>query len=164
MTEAAALLKEQGEEPEPAGMYYYHIDDPVLDAEENEEELEKKRIRNLKLDGLTVNEDDIIGLHDRTLVGEDGSRLPEKSDIIKYEYTKDQRISAHSEKWVIPKEDFQNVQDIANRKAEKISEDILSGRVDTDPYEYKGTRPCKYCPYISVCGFDRKLGDRYRKI
>ncbi|MBO4782839.1 MAG: PD-(D/E)XK nuclease family protein [Lachnospiraceae bacterium] len=164
MTEAVALLKEQGEDPEPAGMYYYHIDDPVLDAEENETELEKKRIRSLKLDGLTVNEDGIIGLHDRTLISEDGSRLPEKSDIIKYECNKDLSISSNSEKWVIPKEDFQDIQNIANKKAEKIAEDILSGRVDIDPYEYKGSGPCKYCAYINVCGFDRKLGDRVRKI
>jgi ATP-dependent helicase/nuclease subunit B len=41
-----------------------------------------------------------------------------------------------------------------------MRQDILKGNIEINPTE----KACSYCPYGGVCGFDRKLGDRYRKM
>jgi ATP-dependent helicase/nuclease subunit B len=160
-TEAIAMFKEQGEDIQPAGMYYYRIDDPIIDAGAD---VEKERMKDLRLDGLTVDEDDIIGLHDSSLVDKDGNRLAEKSEVIKYEYTKEGHISKNSEKCVIPKDDFENIGRTADRLAGELAKGILEGNVAVNPYQHNNFTPCTYCPYINVCGFDRKRGDKYRNI
>ncbi|MBR5178724.1 MAG: PD-(D/E)XK nuclease family protein [Lachnospiraceae bacterium] len=184
--EAAATLFEDGEQPEAAGMYYYRIDDPIIDAKASTNaqpdipdsegtektmpavpspETEKEIMKKLRMDGLTVGEDDIIGLHDISLVAEDGSRLPGgSSQVIYYECKKDGSLAKNSERKVVDTETFDNVKQTASDKAKMLAGDILKGRVSVDPYEYKSENACNYCPYVSVCKFDKHLGDRFRAI
>ena len=164
--EAASSLFEEGEQTVPAGMYYYHIDDPIMDAKDNGDDstIEREVMKHQRLDGLTVGEDDIIGLHDVSLVAEDGSRVPGKSEIIHYEFTQKGSLGKNSEKCVVDTETFDNVKKKASDKAKTLAENILQGNVAVNPYEYKQENACTYCPYISVCKFDRHLGDRFRPI
>lgn len=164
--EAASSLFEEGEQTVPAGMYYYHIDDPIMDAKDNGDDstIEREVMKHQRLDGLTVGEDDIIGLHDISLVAEDGSRVPGKSEIIHYEFTQKGSLGKNSEKCVVDTETFDNVKKKASDKAKTLAENILQGNVAVNPYEYKQENACTYCPYISVCKFDRHLGDRFRPI
>ena len=158
---ALADLKEMNEDAVPAGMYYYRIDDPILDHEKSSEQ---DRLNKLRLDGLTVNEDEIIALHDKTLVDVEGKRLPEKSSVINYNYTKEGNLYKGCEKSVVSKDDFDAVALAATQKANSLCEEIFAGNVDVNPYENDGINPCTYCAYSGVCGFDRKFGDKYRKI
>ncbi len=164
--EAASSLFEEGEQTVPAGMYYYHIDDPIMDAKDNGDDstIEREVMKHQRLDGLTVGEDDIIGLHDVSLVAEDGSRVPGKSEIIHYEFTQKGSLGKNSEKCVVDTETFDNVKKKASDKAKTLAENILQGNVAVNPYEYKQENACTYCPYISVCKFDRHLGDKFRPI
>ena len=183
--EAAAELAQSGEDPVPAGMYYYRIDDPLIEAgpgevhagsngekdrdpEEKDHEQEKafkdEIVKKLRLDGLTVYENEIIGMHDSAMISEDGNRLPGSSRVINYECKKDGMISKNSEKSVIEPLEFDNVSSSASAKAKTLAEDILKGNVSVNPYEYKQENACNYCIYRSVCKFDRHLGDRFRKI
>ena len=175
--EAAATLFEEGEQPVPAGMYYYRIDDPIIElkdgADLNEEQgktespdpsVEKEIMRRLRLDGLTVGEDDIIGMHDISMVAEDGSRVPGSSSVIYYECKKDGNLAKTSENKVVDTETFDKVNRIASEKAKSIAEEILQGKVTVNPYEYGQENACSYCPYVSICKFDRHSGDRYRAI
>jgi ATP-dependent helicase/nuclease subunit B len=164
--EAASSLFEEGEQTVPAGMYYYHIDDPIMDAKDNGDDstIEREVMKHQRLDGLTVGEDDIIGLHDISLVAEDGSRVPGKSEIIHYEFTQKGSLGKNSEKCVVDTETFDNVKKKASDKAKTLAENILQGNVAVNPYEYKQENACTYCPYISVCKFDRHLGDKFRPI
>jgi len=163
--EAAAMLREQGETARAAGMYYYYIDDPIFPADKADgKNMDDKRAKQLRLEGLTVNEDEIIGLHDSSLINEDGSRASTQSNVIKYEFTKDGHIGKKCEKSLISGEDFDAVAAGASNKAKELAKEILSGKTDADPYEYKKNTPCKYCEYKDVCGFDRRRGDTYRKI
>ncbi len=164
--EAASSLFEEGEQTVPAGMYYYHIEDPIMDAKDNGDDstIEREVMKHQRLDGLTVGEDDIIGLHDISLVAEDGSRVPGKSEIIHYEFTQKGSLGKNSEKCVVDTETFDNVKKKASDKAKTLAENILQGNVAVNPYEYKQENACTYCPYISVCKFDRHLGDKFRPI
>ncbi|MCR4991936.1 MAG: PD-(D/E)XK nuclease family protein [Lachnospiraceae bacterium] len=166
--EAAATLFEAGDTPAPAGMYYYKIDDPLIESKEGnpgtDEEPEADIIKKQRLDGITVGEDDVLSLTDSALYSEDGNRIPGSSTVINLSFKKDGGISQHSESAVVTQEDFDLINTIASKKAETLARDILSGNVAADPYEYKTENACKYCDYRSVCQFDRHLGDRFRKV
>ena len=43
------------------------------------------------------------------------------------------------------------------KKIKQIQKDILKGDARISPYELGAKNACTYCPYISVCGFDRKI-------
>ena len=54
---AALELEEKnhpGKHAEPAGMFYYHVKDPLVDGKpgDEEEEIERKLLEKLKVDGL----------------------------------------------------------------------------------------------------------------
>ena len=59
---AVEILKRKYPDKEvvPAGMFYYHIDDPVVDAKGNptEEEIKKQVLEQLKLNGVGIDEQD----------------------------------------------------------------------------------------------------------
>ena len=60
---------------------------------------------------------------------------------------------------------FENLSRFVKGKIEKIRSDILDGNVQVSPYELGDKNACTYCPYSSVCGFDRKLpGYDFRKL
>lgn len=43
------------------------------------------------------------------------------------------------------------------RKICDIRESILDGNAAVEPYELGKKNACTYCPYLTVCGFDRKI-------
>ena len=166
--EAAATLFEAGDTPVAAGMYYYRIDDPLIEVKPgssgNDTDSEAEIIKKQKLDGLTVGDDEVLALTDSTLFNDDGSRIPGSSTVIGLGFNKDGSISKNSEKAVVTPEDFDLVNSIASKKAESLARDILAGDVSVNPYQHGQENACKYCDYRSVCQFDRHLGDRFRKV
>lgn len=55
--------------------------------------------------------------------------------------------------------DYMKFINYVSDKADNMKEQIMEGNIDINPIE----GACDYCPYGSVCGFDRKLGDKYRE-
>lgn len=50
-------------------------------------------------------------------------------------------------------------------KIEKIRSSILEGDAEVSPYELGKKNACTYCPYMTVCGFDRRLsGYEFRRL
>ena len=86
------------------------------------------------------------------------------SQVIYYECKKDGSLAKNSERKVVDTETFDNVKKTASDKAKMLAGDILKGTVSVDPYEYKSENACNYCPYVSICKFDKHLGDRFRAI
>ena len=166
--EAAATLFEAGDAPVPAGMYYYRIDDPLIEVKPGnsvtDTDSKAEIIKKQRLDGLTVGEDEVLALSDSALFNEDGSRIPGSSTVINLDFKKDLNISKSSEKAVVTQEDFDLINTIAGKKAETLARDILAGNVEVNPYEDGRVNACTYCDYRSVCQFDRHLGDRFRKL
>ena len=55
--------------------------------------------------------------------------------------------------------------DKMKKKIQGIQEAILDGEADAAPYELSRKNACTYCPYGSVCGFDKKLpGYEFRRL
>ena len=54
---------------EPAGIFYYRIKDPIVDRVDDEEELNEKILKELKLDGLVNSDEHVIEHLEKNLTG-----------------------------------------------------------------------------------------------
>ena len=149
----AALEMEQRLHPErtavPAGIFYYRMQDPVLEKEAGADEtaMREKLLKKLRPDGIINEDDEVLELLDHGFSGD--------SLVIPAGRKKDGSLKAAS-KTVTP-EQFQTLSRFARRKLTQLGERMLGGEVAPDPYEADGRTPCDYCDYADVCGFDRKI-------
>ena len=149
----AALEMEQRLHPErvavPAGIFYYRMQDPVLEKEAGADEaaMRERLLKKLRPDGIINEDDEVLELLDHGFSGD--------SLVIPAGRKKDGSLKAAS-KTVTP-EQFQTLSRFARRKLTQLGERMLGGEVAPDPYEADGRTPCEYCDYADVCGFDRKI-------
>lgn len=149
----AALEMEQRLHPErvavPAGIFYYRMQDPVLEKEAGADEaaMRERLLKKLRPDGIINEDDEVLELLDHGFSGD--------SLVIPAGRNKDGSLKAAS-KTVTP-EQFQTLSRFARRKLTQLGERMLGGEVAPDPYEADGRTPCDYCDYADVCGFDRKI-------
>lgn len=157
----AAVEMEERNHPDkevvPAGIFYYHINDPLADRQEGMtvEEIEKQILRQLRMDGLVNSELDIICHLDRD--------IQKESDVIpvaiKDGYVQESRSSVASTRR------FEDLRRFVNHKLREAGQDILKGNIDLKPYKQTARTACDYCPYHAVCGFDTKTaGYGYRRL
>ena len=141
----------------PAGIFYYNIQDPLVEKKEamTPEEIEQQILRQLRMNGLVNRELDVIRHMDR--------EIETQSDVIpvalKAGLIQESRSSVASGKR------FSQLKSYVNRKLRTAGREILDGETTLKPYK-QGTRTaCDYCPYHAVCGFDTKTaGYGYRKL
>ena len=159
----AALEIEQREHPgkqvEPAGVFYYHVKDPLCEGEldEDEESISQKILQELKVNGLVRAEKKIISDMDESL--EPGK----KSLVIPVALNKDGSLSRYSQ--TASREQFTALSDYVNRKIMEIGRSILDGEAAVNPYKLRKRTACDYCSYRGVCGFDEKIpGYQYRNL
>lgn len=154
----AALQMEQKKHPEkeilPAGVFYYRIQDPLIDRPKEGEEQESI-LKELKPDGMISLEKEVLGHLDHCMVGE--------SSVIPVKYNKNGSLSKSSK--AVSAQDFYLMMKYAVNKVEEIRQKILSGDVKVNPYRRGTETSCDYCSYRQICGFDTKMeGYRYREI
>ena len=154
----AALQMEQKKHPEkeilPAGVFYYRIQDPLIDRPKEGEEQESI-LKELKPDGMISLEKEVLGHLDHCMVGE--------SSVIPVKYNKNGSLSKSSK--AASAQDFYLMMKYAVNKVEEIRQKILSGDVKVNPYRRGTETSCDYCSYRQICGFDTKMeGYRYREI
>lgn len=144
----------------PAGIYYYHIDDPLLERLADEKELDAQRMKELKMTGLSQKSREILGMMDRAFSEEED---PVKSLVYPVETKKDGGFSAYSQ--VADTKEFQMLSRYVNEKIQEFAREMLSGEVSVAPYCYKGKTACDYCSYQGICRFDQKTGgNTYRNL
>lgn len=151
----AALEKEQKEHPDkqavPAGLLYYHLDDPYVDQDGtmNEEAVNREIKKALRMKGIVNADADMIGMMDRDITS--GGR----SDVIPARIKADGSVSADSHAY--DGGALQTISSYVNSKIKEISSGIISGRIAKNPYEYKEQNACTYCRYQGVCEFDESI-------
>ena len=132
----------------PAGILYYHIDDPMVDGEiiDSDEDIESKIYKELKMKGLVNEDDEIYKLID--------TEMDSASSIIPVSITKSGDISKSSS--TLKTEDFKIVSEYVNEKIKNIGREILSGNIKAEPHTASGVdyAGCNYCPYMDICKFD----------
>lgn len=150
----AAIDKLKQERPKkdiiPAGMLYYHLDDPTIDAKAgmSDEDLEQKIFEELRPEGLVNDDPAIIHKLDCALEG--------KSDVIPVSYNKDGSLSKKGCS-TASREQFDILDQFVIAKMKQAGEEILSGRKNPEPLNTKQVDGCAWCPYGDICGFDTRI-------
>lgn len=160
MNAALELMGKSGKDVQPAGIFYYNVKDPVEEWKEGEteEDLRERILKDLKVNGLIQDNEEVIGHLDRRLA--EGSA---ESSIVPIKYNKNGSLSAASS--VASLENLTRLSDHVHNTMAGIGKKILAGDVSIHPYERKGRTGCDYCPYAGICGFDRKIpGYEYRRL
>ncbi|GKX30842.1 ATP-dependent helicase/deoxyribonuclease subunit B [Vallitalea longa] len=139
----------------PAGVFYYHIDDPIIktDSEIDSDELQEQIIKSLKMNGLVLKDIDIINKMDND--------INNYSNIIPVQITKKGQIGKRSS--VASEEQFGKLMNYVQHKAEEIGQEIMNGNILIYPYKNSKGDACQYCKYSSICQFDSSInGNEYR--
>ena len=141
----------------PAGIFYYNIDNPMVDGEpgDTQETIDKKIREKLRMNGLVNDSEEVIGLLD--------AEFEKKSEVIPVTKNKDGSMAKASK--VVEEQDFSLLMDFVNKKIVNLGQGILSGDVSIQPYEMDKKTACDYCKLKGVCGFDKKLpGYQFKKL
>ncbi len=166
MTAAAEAIQadDPGVKVYPAGMFYYHIDNPYS-AAGTEEEVEQNILKKLKMDGVVRQEDEAMEAMDEMLLpNENGEYNTKTSLYVPVRRTKKGGINSVGSSTVMP-EDFETMGRYVQRSLQKTGNSILEGKIEAEPYRLAKETGCDYCPYHSICGFDPHMkGFSYRKL
>ena len=153
LSEAVRLVEESGKTPGtvlPAGMYYYHVSDPIV--KEGEDASLK-----MAMSGVTASDAEIISATDRELLSSG-----EKSAVngVKYDAKKD-RFTGGT---VLSPEVLDGLLHHTREVMRKDAEKILNGDIRVYPYVYGDSTGCDYCRFAAVCGMDKRSGKKMRRV
>ena len=144
-----------GKEIVPAGIFYYRIQDPVVERKDSDAEVEKSILKELRLDGLVNGDDAVVSHLERDLSG--------TSVLFPLGRNKDGSLSRASR--ALPPKTFEAVLKYTQKKEESLKDEMYAGEVQAQPYEMGNETGCDYCAYRDICGFDPKIdGCTYRKL
>lgn len=158
----AAMEKVKKDHPEkeviPAGIFYYHLDDPMVeDTGKTEEEIMGDILHELRVNGLVSLEPEAYLHMDRELLQK------RTSDVIPLSLNKDLSVSKRGTN-AANTEDFDQLSSYVNEQITKTAEQIMSGDINVQPYQLNNRTGCDYCSYKGICGFDQRiLGYQYKK-
>lgn len=153
MNAAMELQKKEHKTKEivPGALFYYHIDDPVIEISEDtsEAEIQEAILKELRPNGLVNSEENIYRALD--------DEFERSSNVIPVEIKKDGSLHpTHSS--VASAEEFEVISEYVNKQIVRMGNDIYNGKVDIAPFEDGQSSSCDYCPYKAICGFDVKIG------
>ena len=151
MNAAMELQKKKHENKEilPGALFYYHIDDPVIEVTDgmNEADVKEAILKELRPNGLVNREERIYRALD--------DDFEQCSNVIPVELKKDGELSARSS--VAATEEFEVISEYVNNHIVHAGNDIYNGNVEVAPFVDGQTSSCDYCPYKAICGFDEKI-------
>ena len=155
----AAMELEQRKQPDkqviPAGIFYYQIQDPVVDKERDLDKVERAILKELRPDGVVNASKEVIDLLEKS---NDGVYT-----AIPVSFNKDGSLSKKSQ--VLTQDEFKLISEFAKHQAKETGKKILEGNIDVAPYELGDRTGCDYCPYHAVCGFETQIpGYEYKSL
>ena len=143
----------------PAAALYFHVHRPLVPPASSEEETRQKVLESYQMQGLLVDDPEILEMMDRSAKGSS-----KKSIVIPVKYKKDGTPDANTLKKIVTPPQLEQLMDHAFDVVKASAEEMYKGKIDVEPYEYKERRPCQTCPYQSVCHFDEALSNAPRKL
>lgn len=146
----------------PAGILYYHIDDPIVDKNSD---IEMSILKELKMDGVVNRDDEVIMRLDKSFDNKESEYIKASvtSSVMPVATTTKGILTKNSK--VLAKTELKAIERYVTGLVKEYGRGILSGDLEARPYKYKDRTACKYCPYDGICGFDPKIeGYSYRKL
>ncbi|MCI6011414.1 MAG: PD-(D/E)XK nuclease family protein [Firmicutes bacterium] len=137
---------EQGRKP--AGIFYFHISEPMADAtgkEWNSEDLAREIRKNFKLNGVMIDDPEII----RSIAGD----FSGYSEIVPLRAGKE-KITETGKGSLLSEESFENLREEVAKKTVEICRSLTEGEIAIHPMKTKERSACTYCEYMGICRFD----------
>ena len=157
MAEAAAGYRLQlmiylqaacGSSRKPAGVFYFKIREPQIDMsgkDMDQETLEAEIRKTFKLDGIMVDNEQVIG--------EIAGDFSGFSEVVPIRATKE-GIKNTGREGLVPEEDFRQLRADVADKVSRLCADMLAGKADIHPMKTKDRSACTFCRYKGICRFD----------
>jgi len=73
--------------------------------------------------------------------------------------SKDGQYGDYGRSGALRPNDFEKVLEFTAKKIIELAEEILSGKIQVNPYRLGTMSPCGYCKYKPVCRFDWQIND-----
>ena len=159
MDAAMEMVERQnpGEEVIPAGIFYYNIQDPLIEKKGpmTDDEIAVEILRQLRMNGLVNRRPEVIRHLDR--------EAESQSDVIPVTLKGGEVQESRSS--VTDTKGFEGLKAYVLKKLRRAGREILDGDTRLAPYREANRTACDYCPYHAVCGFDTKTaGYGYRRL
>lgn len=143
----------------PAGVFYFPLIDPLLNADKEvaEEQIKQELQKQFKMKGLILADVNIVKKMDTNLT-------TGNSNIVPAYINKDGEISDKAS--TLNRKQFENLQSYMEKIIKQISMEILEGNIGIEPYYNIQTKknPCEYCNYKSICQFNQTTKNHYKYI
>ncbi len=132
----------------PAGVFYFHIDDPFVSNQHllSKEDRDDRLLEQLGMKGLVIDDHNVIESLDRYMV--------KKSKVIPVTRKKDGEFSKSSK--TVSLDQMMAIQSYARKHITALGNRIVEGDIAAVPYRMGSRTGCDYCLYRSVCQFDPK--------
>ncbi|MBE3590467.1 MAG: exodeoxyribonuclease V subunit gamma [Firmicutes bacterium] len=140
--------------PEPAGLLYLTVDDPIIDVDGPlpPEEAAAARRRARRAEGWVLGEVEALLAMDAAGAGElVPAKLTTKGAIAKSTSVIDRRQMAAL---------FRHLE----RRVQALAQALAEGRVEVAPYQLDRLTPCGMCEFRPVCRFDPSAGHLHRRL
>jgi len=133
----------------PGGIFYFRINDPVIEYNEkiSPDNIEKFILEQFKMSGLILGESTVIEALDNSI--EKSSPVISVNKNAKGEYTS--RSGA-----IADENTFKKAMDYSVEKAKEIGRHMIGGRILPLPFKKGNATGCDYCQYKGICAFDPK--------
>ena len=139
----------------PAGLLYYNIQDPIVEAKKDDDEVEALIRKELRMKGVVNSNKNIISMMDST----EGSSVN-----IPVSYNKSGELDMRYSR-VMTTDEFDKLGEYVDKENVNNAGKILNGSININPYIKGNENSCTYCQYNSVCGFSTDMpGTSYRRL
>lgn len=143
--------KKSGKRVFPAGMFYFHMDDPMVE-ETDPEEAKIQLLKAMKMSGVANEDFDLVSKMEHP--GSEGYlSLPVRETKTGF----DKRSS------ILNTDQMLRLGSIVEEKMKELGNSLMKGEVSIQPYEYNGGMPCTYCSFRNICAYETGV-DPVRKI
>ena len=135
----------------PSAILYSGLIENLASKNKNlaDEEIASEIRKNFRMDGMVLADVNVIRMMDTKL--QSGA-----SDIIPVTLTQSDSIF-EQRSHTMTQTEFEETQNKVTNIIKQISEEILAGKIDINPYNYKDKTGCDYCEYKSICMFNSNL-------
>lgn len=134
----------------PAGMFYYHIDDPYVQPG-SEAQMKQKRLEKLRMQGLVIENQPLLELIDHSL------KAPKTQSTVLRLATLAGGGYRKGTDGLVSEEGFQAIRAYAQKKTGELALRMQRGETAASPYLLKNKDGCQYCPYRGICGYDERI-------
>ncbi len=150
------LQEKEGKAVRPGGIFYFKLDDPVIEGGEqlNQDAIETAINKKLKMTGLAVADTRIVRQMD--------IELESSSNILPVRIK--QNGEFYSDASVLDEECFEKLLDYAVQRVGVAAAEMLGGCTRIEPVKIASHTACIYCEYKSICQFDQLLDNSYKNI